>query len=361
MKIVRVSLKENSYKIVIGHRILPKLGAYVRRLNIGRDAVVVTNPTVGRRYAKAVVRSLKGSGIRSKVLFVPDSEESKSVKVAFDLIERIAKDASFKGAFIVSLGGGVVGDVAGFVAAVYQRGVPYIQVPTTFLAQIDSAIGGKVGIDLKQGKNLVGAFYQPKLVFSDVDCLASLNRKQLRNGLAEAIKYGIIDYRSLFSFIEKNAGKLLAGDRSDLTKLVECCSRIKAKVVVADEKETKGIRSILNFGHTIGHAIEAAGRYKGYQHGEAIALGMRVASDISVSMKLLSRKEEQRINDLITHVGLPRRIRGIKLSDILKAMRHDKKFPAGRNRFVLATRIGKVKLVTGVPLSVIAKTILKYK
>jgi len=197
----------------------------------------------------------------------------------------------------------VIGDLAGYVAASFRRGIPYVQVPTTFLAQIDSAIGGKVGIDLPCGKNLVGAFYQPKLVFSDVACLSTLPVRQVRNGLSEAIKYGIIDDAPLFAFIEKHHKALLKADVKKMTELVERCSRIKAKIVAADEKETKGIRSFLNFGHTLGHAIEAAGGYDRFQHGEAIALGMRMAAEISVRSKLLSASQAERINHLIRRIA----------------------------------------------------------
>ena len=357
MKTIHVGLKENSYKIIIGYRVLSKLGAVLDKKGLGSEAVIITNPSIARRYAGTIKTSLKKRGIAATVFLVPEGEGSKSVKTAFGLIERIARFSALKKPFIVALGGGVIGDLAGYVAAAYRRGVPYIQVPTTFLAQIDSAIGGKVGIDLPCGKNLVGAFYQPKLVFSDVACLSSLPVRQIRNGLAEAIKYGMIDDAGLFAFIEKDFQKLLGADMDKLGQLVYRCSRIKARVVMADEKETKGIRSILNFGHTIGHAIEASGKYRSYQHGEAIALGMKIAADISVQMGCLSSSHKERLNTLVAQVGLPTKLKKISTAKILKAMRHDKKFLAGQNRFVLASRVGSVKLVTGVPRRVIEKAI----
>lgn len=357
MRTINVSLKNNPYRIAIGHQILPGLGKELRRLRLGSHAIIITNPAVAHRYAGALNASLKRAKIPSKIFLVPEGEKSKSVYEAFKLIDHIAPYAALKKPFIIALGGGVIGDLAGFVAAVYRRGIAYVQVPTTFLAQIDSAIGGKVGIDLKSGKNLVGAFYQPRLVLSDVACLSTLPVRQLRNGLAEAIKYGIIDDPQLFRFIEVNHQKLLRGDVACLSELVVRCSRIKARVVMADEKETKGIRSILNFGHTVGHAIEPSGGYRLYQHGESIALGMRVAAYISVQLGLLSDSDHRRINALIDAVGLPSRLKKIKMADIFKAMRHDKKFLPGQNRFVLATRIGHVKLVTGVSRSVIERAI----
>jgi 3-dehydroquinate synthase len=360
MKSVMVKLKENSYPILIGHNTLLQLGTRLKSMKLGADAFIVSNAAIARRYVPAVAASLKRAGIGARIFLVPEGEKSKSAAEAFRLIERIAPHAAFKKPFIIALGGGVIGDLAGYVAASFRRGIPYVQVPTSFLAQIDSAIGGKVGIDLPCGKNLVGAFYQPKLVFSDVRCLTSLPARQLRNGLAEAIKYGIIADASLFAFIEKNHRLLLNADVRTLTELVERASRIKANIVAADEKETKGIRSFLNFGHTLGHAIEAAGGYDRFQHGEAIALGMRMATEISVRSHLLGAAQAQRINDLISAVGLPKTAGRIGVNPIFKAMRHDKKFLAGKNRFVLATKIGRVKLVSGVSRPLIEAAIKKY-
>ena len=262
--------------------------------------------------------------------------------------------------FIIALGGGVVGDLAGFVAAIYKRGVPYIQVPTTLLAQIDSSIGGKTAIDLETGKNLVGAFYQPSLVFADTKVLKTLSQRQIRNGLAEAIKYGIIGDTKLFAYIEANHQKFLKGDIKVLNFIVRRCAQIKAKIVAADEKETKGLRTVLNFGHTVGHAVEAAGRYDQYHHGESVGLGMRVAARISVSMGLLAASQELRINQLITSVGLPEKIVGVRLAKILDLMRHDKKFTAGHNRFVLARKIGQVNVVKDIPAKIITQAIQDY-
>ena len=291
---------------------------------------------------------------------MPEGETSKSAAHALRLIEQIAAYDVDKKIFIIALGGGVIGDLTGFVAAIYKRGVPYIQVPTTFLAQIDSAIGGKTAIDLKYGKNLVGAFYQPKLVFSDTKVLKTLTRRQIQNGLAEAIKYGVIYDAALFLYIERNYAKVLKCDSEALTHIVFRSSKIKAEVVCEDERETKGIRTILNFGHTAGHAVEAASRYGQYQHGEAVALGMRVAVDISSAQGLLKVADALRIKQLISDVGLPQKIERVKLKVILDLMRHDKKFVAGKNRFVLALQVGKVKVVEGIAIDVITKAIKSY-
>lgn len=360
MNVVNMSLKKNGYKIIIGHKILSQFGNHLKKLSLGKETVVITNPTIRRLHGKALFSSLKRSGIRTKIFEVPDGERAKSAKVAIQLLEKIACYDGMKNIFIIAFGGGVVGDLAGYVAAVYKRGVPYVQVPTTLLAQIDSAIGGKVAIDLSVGKNLVGAFYQPKMVFSDVSLLKTLNKRQVRNGLAEAVKYGIINDKKLFEFIAKHHPAILNHDVKAMTHLVHASSRIKTKIVLADEFETKGKRTILNFGHTIGHAIEAAGDYRLYHHGEAIALGMRVACDLSHQLGMLSLKNVEEINAIISDVGLPQYIKKVRVSSILSHMKHDKKFTASKNRFVLAKNIGKVSVVTGVPLTKIKKAIKSF-
>ena len=360
MKIVNVPLKSHSYKIVIGPNILPQLGSQLKRLKIGQDAVIITNPIVKKYYGGLISSNLKRQGFSVKFLTVPDGEQSKSVKVAHDLLGQMAHYDVLKKVFIVALGGGVIGDLAGYVASVYKRGVPYVQVPTSFLAQIDSAIGGKVAVDLPVGKNLVGAYYQPKMVYSDVRVLSTLDERQLRNGLAEVVKYGVIYDRNFFNYVQKRYKQVLSGDPQVLTEIVLRCSRIKAQVVSRDEKETRGIRTILNFGHTVGHAIEAAGGFSRYQHGEAIALGMRVACEISRRLEMITQAQVDTIQQLLTDIGLPRKIKKIQLNKILRLMQHDKKFIRGKNRFVLALQIGKVKVVEGVPLRLIQGALKQF-
>jgi 3-dehydroquinate synthase len=320
----------------------------LRTLDLGRDAVVVTHPCLLEMHGRSLCAGLRKNGFSVKVMTMPEGERSKSSQQVFRLINELVAYDIKKKPFIVAFGGGVVGDLAGFVAAVYKRGIPYIQVPTTFLAQIDSAIGGKVAVDLPAGKNLVGAFYQPRLVFSDVGLLSTLGRRQIKNGLAEAIKYGIICDPLLFNYIEQNAKSLLAADPKVLREVVFHCSRIKARIVMNDEKETRGMRTILNFGHTIGHAIEAANRFR-YYHGEAVALGMRVATEMSCKLKLISAQDAARIQKALSTLQLPERFDKIVVRKILQAMRHDKKFQGKKNRFVLVTGIGSVKVVEDVP------------
>ena len=358
--LVKVNLKENSYRIVIGHNILADLGRELKALNLGSEAVVITHPVLKRLYGKILRKGLNAEGLSVKFFEVAEGERSKSAKTFIDLLEKIARHDIKKDIFIVAFGGGVVGDLAGFVAASYRRGVPYVQVPTTLLAQIDSAIGGKTAIDLPVGKNLVGAFYQPRLVYSDTAVLSTLDKRQIRNGLAEAVKYGVIADRRLFDHISRNIAKLLTSDPKVLAEVVYQCSRIKARVVEQDEKETRGIRTILNFGHTIGHAIEAAGKFTAYHHGEAVALGVRVAAELSVRLGYLPAKEAAGLGGVLTDIGLPEKIRGVKRGEILRHMMHDKKFKAGKTRFVLATGLGSVKVVEGISLADIRSAIQAY-
>jgi len=357
MKTLKVKLKNNSYSIVVGSGILVRLGNILKELRIGSDAVIITNSFIRRLYGKKITAALTKNGFSVKIFEVPDGEKSKSSGIAFRLIEKIATYDTQKKIFIIAFGGGVIGDLAGYVAAVYKRGIPYIQVPTTLLGQIDSAIGGKVAIDLTVGKNLVGAFYQPKIVVSDVALLKTLDKRQIRNGLAEAVKYGVIKDAKLFNYIERNSRKILSIDPRAMKEIVLRCSKIKVNVVERDEKETKGIRIILNFGHTAGHAIETAAGYNRYHHGEAVALGMRVAADIACRLKLFSPKEKERLGSLLSMLGLPLRIKGVGIKRILTAMAHDKKFKSGKNRFVLPVAIGKVKVVEGVSEGIIRQAI----
>jgi 3-dehydroquinate synthase len=357
MRSAKLNLKERSYNIIIGNNILGALGKHIAKLNLGSSAYVVSNKAIINKHGKALSRSLSRAGLDFSYCLIADTEKSKSVQVAFRLINELARFDKSRRVFIIAFGGGVVGDIAGFLASIYKRGIPYIQVPTTLLAQVDSAIGGKTAVDLIQGKNLVGAFYQPRLVYSDARLLKTLNVRQLRCGLAEVVKYGIIRDRNLFNYLEKNYAGILALKERALEFIVARSAYIKAKIVERDERETKGIRTILNFGHTIGHAIEAASGYKSYHHGEAIALGMLVAVRISEKLKLLNGTAAERIEDLIRILGLPVKIKGISLEGIIKAHYRDKKFIGSKNRFVLIEGLGRTKIVENIGLSVIKEAI----
>ena len=359
MKKIRVNLGKRGYDILVSRNEIDKLGKFIKRLKIGRDAVIISNPVIKRLFGNKIKNSLTSSGFNVKFEIVPDTEKAKSEKYCIRLLNNVSRfDGARRRIFIIALGGGVIGDLAGFVASIYRRGVPYIHVPTTLLAQVDSAIGGKVAIDLEIGKNLAGAFYQPRLVFSDISLLKSLSKCDLISGMAEVVKYGIIKSPQLFRFLERNYTKILKAEKKALARIIYECSSIKAKVVEKDEHDNKGVRVILNFGHTIGHAIEAAASYsKSYNHGHAVALGMLSASFISRQLGLLDEKDYLRIKGLLKKIGLPVTLKGLDLEDILSAQEHDKKFIHGRNRFVLPVRIGRTIIKENIPRQLIEDSI----
>lgn len=359
MRTVKLNLKKRTYDIVVGSGILKSLARYIKKLNLGPDAYVITNAVIKNKYGHILNKALEDISFSVKFKTVADSEQSKSIETASRVIKDVASYDKKRRIFIIAFGGGVIGDLAGFVASVYKRGTGYIQVPTTLLAQVDSSIGGKTALDLAQGKNLVGAFYQPRLVFSDVSLLKTLDLRQLKSGLSEVIKYAVIKDRPLFSYLEKRYKDILALRPPALEFIVQRSSIIKAKVVELDEREEKGIRTILNFGHTLGHALEAACGYQGYNHGEAVALGMLCATDLSIKLGLLNSKASQRIESLIKVVGLPTKIKGVCRDEIIRAYYHDKKFIGAKNRFVLIEGIGKTKIVENIPLKIIEGVLRK--
>lgn len=358
MATIRVPLKGRPYSLVIERGLLSRCGSHLQKLRIGKDAVVITNPKIFRLYGDTVGRSLRKSNYSVKFEIVPDSERAKSTACLVRLAGSVAKYDKYKELFIIALGGGVVGDLAGFVAAVYKRGVPYVQMPTTLLAQVDSSIGGKVAIDLPVAKNMLGAFYQPKMVLSDVSALKTLCARDFRNGLAEVIKYAVIKDSRLFKFLESKGRGLAMLDDKTLEHIISRSARIKADIVGRDEFDLKGIRAILNYGHTIGHALESASAYSGlYNHGEAIAIGMVVAANISADLGILPKGDLRRIRNTISDAGLPTDIRGLRLSDIYEAHLHDKKFMHRKNRFVLPERIGRVRIMQDIPEKLIRRTL----
>ncbi|MFA4981522.1 MAG: 3-dehydroquinate synthase [Candidatus Omnitrophota bacterium] len=358
MRRVSVSLKDRSYDIIIGWNLIGRSGALLDLKGIGKDVVIISNRKLLNLHGRKLKRSLVNKAFTVRLETVPDSERAKDASVAVDLIARIASYDRRKEISIIAFGGGVIGDLAGFVAAVYKRGVPFVQIPTTLLAQVDSAIGGKTAVDLSVAKNLVGAFYQPKIVLSDISLLRSLSRRQIRNGLAEVIKYGVIKDGGLFRFIESSHGKILRGERAALERIISRSSLIKARIVEEDEFDRKGSRALLNYGHTIGHAIEAASRYSGrYNHGEAVGLGMIAASRISMRLGKIDPESVMRIERLIKACGLPTTVKGLRFSDIYESQLHDKKFSGARNRFVLPVKIGRAVAVDNVPYRAIKEAV----
>ena len=348
MAIVRVDLGERSYEIVVGSGILPRVGQEIGRVCRGRAALVLTEPAVGGLYGSDVTKSLLAAGFQAFTAEVAGGEESKTLASAADLYDRLLDARIDRTGVLVTLGGGVVGDLGGFVAATYMRGIDFVQIPTTLLAQVDASIGGKVGVDLPRGKNLVGAFYQPKRVLIDPDVLATLPRREFSSGLAELIKHGIIADQELFAFIRSETEALRRLDRNVLETAIARSCEIKAGIVARDERES-GIRAVLNYGHTVGHAVEAATGFAKYAHGEAVSIGMVTAALISEAKGLAARGTAEEIADGLAAVGLP-----VALSDdvdtdaIVGAMTYDKKTMFGKLRFVLPRRIGEVEVTDAV-------------
>ena len=361
MKKIRVRLGERSYDILIGHGLIGNCGRILKKLKIGSDAVVITNPRVAAIYKRAIEKTLKRNSFTVHFELIADSEKAKSLSTANTILNRLSRYDINKRIFIIALGGGVVGDLAGFVASIYKRGVPYVQIPTTLLAQVDSSIGGKVAVDLDVAKNLVGSFYQPKAVISDVSAIQTLSSRQIRNGLAEIIKYGVIKDASLFRYLESNYKRIMKLEKNALEYIVSKSGKIKADIVAKDELDRKRVRAVLNYGHTIGHAIEAAAGYSGrYSHGEAIAIGMLVACRIASDLGLIKESEADRVEGLVKKVGLGVSIKGLAIAKIYEAHLHDKKFANGKNRFILASRIGSSRVVDGVADSVIRNALKSY-
>ena len=343
MRIVQVPLGNRSYNIKVGGGLLPRLGAECAQIKLGQRCAVITDANVAKNFARTALKSLVASGFEPVLIIIPAGEKSKRLAVVEKCCDQLAAHRLERKSFIVALGGGVVGDLAGFVAATYLRGVPFVQVPTTLLAQVDSSVGGKTGVNLSAGKNLIGAFYQPQLVLCDLDTLKTLPRREFVSGLAEVIKYGIIYDAILFAQIERNLPKLLERDAATLRSVVARCCEIKADVVGQDETES-GLRAILNFGHTIGHAIENSSGYGKFLHGEAIAIGQVAAAKLSQKILGLPSGDAERIKKLFVSAGLPVKIKldAARRKKLFAAMKLDKKVSAGEIKFVLAKKIGKV-------------------
>jgi 3-dehydroquinate synthase len=358
VRIVKVPLANRSYYIRIGTGVLARLGRECTRLALDRRCVIISDRNVAPRYGQAAQEALAKAGFAPSLVAIPAGETAKSLKTLKSCYDQLAARRLERKSFIVALGGGVVGDLAGFVAATYLRGVAFVQAPTTLLAQVDSSVGGKVGLNLKAGKNLVGAFYQPRLVLCDLDTLTSLPMREFRAGLSEVIKYGIIYDASLFQRLERDLPKLLRREPRTLAAVVARCCEIKAEVVRQDETES-GLRAILNFGHTIGHALEAISHYGKYLHGEAIALGQVAAARLSAQVLGLPAPEVDRIESLFQRAGLPTRVKlnAPQRQKLLAAMRLDKKVSGGEIKFVLARRIGSVAFGHRVPAALLAEAI----
>jgi 3-dehydroquinate synthase len=334
MPTIKVNLAEKSYEIEIGAGILDSLGPSLSVAGFKGKVVIITNPLIKRLYGDKVIGQLNAAGFETLLLQVPDGEKFKSLEQAGKLYEQLGEFKAERSTPLIALGGGVIGDLAGFVAATYLRGVPLVQIPTTLLAQVDSSIGGKVAVNHGSLKNNIGTFYQPRLVIADISTLNTLPREEFQNGMAEVIKYGVIRDNELFELIENNPqpqGELLV-------EMITRCVAIKAAVVEDDEKDT-GLRNILNFGHTVGHAIEIVSGYK-VKHGQGVAIGMVAAAAVSEQMGYSSRSDTARIKKVITQTGLPVKIPHLDVNKVIQAMQHDKKRIGGQMRFILFNGIG---------------------
>ncbi|MSR77854.1 MAG: 3-dehydroquinate synthase [Candidatus Omnitrophica bacterium] len=359
MKTILVKTSTSQYPVYVGSQLLSKLGSLFQDLSLGGKVLIVTQKKIAKHFLKPVQQSLKQKGYAVFVHEIPDGETAKSSKELFGLYRVLLKHGFERRDTILALGGGVVGDLSGFAAATYLRGVRFVNIGTTFLAQVDSSVGGKTGINLPEGKNLVGAFYPPKFVVSDVALFQTLPDREFRSSLAEVVKYGVIRSGELFRFLEDEADKILHRDERALEHLVLESVKIKAQVVASDEFEARGERMILNFGHTFGHGFEQATGYKKLLHGEAVAIGIVCASRLAVALKMFSEVEEKRVVALLQKFDLPVSLSGLslKMASVLQAMQRDKKKSAGKLRWVLPTHIGDVLVRDDVPLPLIRKVI----
>jgi len=353
---VEVALGARSYAIELGLGTLPELGAAVLRVVQPTRVMLVTTPPVGRRWAARTLASLANAGLRARRFDIPDGERSKSLAQAGRLYDALLAAGADRGTVVVALGGGVVGDLAGFVAATLLRGLPVVQVPTSLLAMVDSSVGGKTGVNVARGKNLVGAFHQPRLVWIDAAVLGTLPLRQRRAGLAEVVKHAAISDAQLFAELEAEGPRLLGDELERLLPILERNCAIKASVVSQDERES-GLRMLLNFGHTLGHAVESLARYRGVLHGEAVAMGMAFAARRSESLGLAPGGTAERLVALLDRLGLPTELPRHPRRAYLAALSVDKKKRDGRIHFVALRGIGRAETVPLLPREILPREV----
>ena len=345
MKKIPINLKERAYDILVMSGLFDDLSAKIEHFIKGRRVLLVTDSNVEKLYADKVVKKLQHSASVVTTTVFPAGEKSKNLATMEKLYSQAVEAGMDRSSVVIALGGGVVGDVAGFLAATYMRGVDFIQIPTSLLAMVDSSVGGKTGVDLPAGKNLVGAFWQPKTVLIDPLVLQTLPEREIKCGLAEVVKYGMIMDEEFFCFLEKHTQELNTLDIDCYTEVIAKCCALKAAVVVDDEREESGLRAILNYGHTFAHAIEVVRGYGDINHGEAVAIGMCMAASLAVADCRLDDAAELRQENLLRALHLPCSIDGVKVSELYSAMQADKKTVNGKLRFVLPDTIGEVTLV----------------
>jgi len=346
---IRVELGERSYPIAIGSCILRDIGKNLERFDFSNKVAVVSNPTVFNLYGNTLITSLTDSGFETMEIILPEGEEFKNLSSIEEIYEHLLSARLDRKSILIALGGGVIGDITGFAAATYMRGINFIQDPTTLLAQVDSSVGGKTGVNHPLGKNMIGAFWQPRLVWIDINTLHTLSRRDFLAGIAEIIKYGIIWDEDFFAFLERRRESILSLNPDDLANIIRRSCEIKADVVSRDEREG-GLRAILNFGHTIGHAIETATAYTAFLHGEAIAIGMQAEAILANALGLISSKEVARIRHLLRTYGLPTQIPSeIDSARLFEVIKLDKKTVSGSLKFILPEYIGRVRIQGDIP------------
>ena len=338
-----VLLGERSYQIHIGTDLLAQCGEQIAALT-NSQVLLVSNPTVFQLYGEIVLSSLTAAGLEVHQALIPDGEEYKNMAETMLVIDRALRLQLDRGSVVLALGGGVVGDLAGFVAAIYQRGITFIQIPTTLLAQVDSSVGGKVGVNHPLGKNMIGAFHQPRLVVADLNTLDTLEERDYLSGLGEVVKYGVVWDKSLFDYLETSLDQILKRDKSCLQHIVHECCRIKSDIVAQDERES-GLRAVLNLGHTFGHSLEKLGGYNQYRHGEAVAMGMVIASMMAEDLGTISSEETGRIKALLQGLKLPVQVPDHDPLDIYNGMLGDKKSSSQGLRFILPAGIGRFTML----------------
>src|SRR5438876_10651726 len=349
MQSIHVRLAHAAYEVIVGVGVFEKLEEHLRRAGLGGPFLIVSQPRIFRAVGKELRKEFP-------IALVPDGERAKTLTTVSRLLDRMVELKLTRQSTVVAVGGGVVGDVSGVVASIYMRGIPVVQIPTTLLAQVDSSIGGKTGVNHRVAKNLIGTFHQPRLVLSDPLILLKLREREYASGLYEALKYGVIRDAALFEDFERNVSLFLKRDPEAVQRLVARCAAIKAEVVMSDEKESD-LRRILNFGHTIGHGLEAAALYRRIKHGEAVGYGMVAAARIGRALEKINDWDVHRIENAISSIGRLPPLNGVSSKDVLGAIQHDKKVRNGAIHFVLPRTIGSVEITPEVPFEIVREVV----
>lgn len=353
---VNVDLGQASYPIYIGEGIIDRLTDLLKQQKFSHRALIISDRHVGGLYGRKIQELVEHAGFQAELMLIEPGEDSKSMETAMRLYTQAIVQGLDRKSPVIALGGGVVGDLAGFIAATYLRGVPFIQIPTTLLSQVDSSVGGKVAVNHSLGKNLIGAFYQPQFVLIDTAMLGTLPDRELRAGLAEVIKYGVIADQDFFHFLDKNQAEIMAKTPDALIEIIRRSCRIKADIVAQDEREA-GIRIVLNFGHTIGHAVEGSTGFDRYNHGEAVAIGMHGAMLLSYYLGLCSKESVETVNELLLRYDLPVNTPDCKVPELMEFIHRDKKSVGGKVHWVLAQGIGEVTVSDQVPEQLIEQVL----